>query len=84
MMQTRKVTISNTTEAAKVPELPIISSLQPLNSIPDPYKFLNESIVSSPTDWIARAAELSEMFQYYMYGKYRNGNDENLSSQVSP
>ena len=44
-------------------------------SLPDPFQFFNASAdpngsgtVDSPEEWPARAAELKDMLQYYLYG----------------
>jgi hypothetical protein len=54
-----------------------------ITDLPDPYKFLDGSIVTSPDNWSARAKEISGLYQYYMYGTYRDGSLENLSYDIT-
>jgi len=48
-------------------------------NLPDPYLFLDGTYVETPEDWTKRAEEISDMYQYYMYGVWRDGSDETLS-----
>lgn len=48
-------------------------------NLPDPYLFLDGTYVETTEDWAERAEEISDMYQYYMYGVWRDGSDETLS-----
>lgn len=59
-----------------------ISLLANYEELPDPYVFQDGRIVETPEDWTARSEEISDMYEYYMYGTYRNGSDETLTYQL--
>ncbi|MDD6037038.1 MAG: sugar-binding protein [Lachnospiraceae bacterium] len=52
-------------------------------NLPDPYQFLDGTYVNTVDDWSKRAEELYDMYQYYMYGVWRDGTGENLSYNLS-
>ncbi len=52
-------------------------------SLPDPYLFLDGSYVETTADWEKRAEELNGMYQYYMYGVWRDGTGETLSYDLN-
>ncbi len=52
-------------------------------SLPDPYLFLDGSYVETVADWDKRAEELNGMYQYYMYGVWRDGTGETLSYDLN-
>lgn len=52
-------------------------------SLPDPYLFLDGSYVETTADWEKRAEELNGMYQYYMYGIWRDGTGETLSYDLN-
>lgn len=54
------------------------------NRIPDPFEYLGGGFVDSVEEWPKRAAEISAMYQHYMYGTYRDGSDEEVSYSVKP
>ncbi len=54
-------------------------NLEAVEALPDPYLFLDGTYVESAEDWDARAEELSGMYQYYMYGVWRDGTGEKLT-----
>ncbi len=60
-------------------DFPAPADLKAVSDIPDPFTFLDGSFVDTPEEWAGRAAELSAMYQYYMYGVWRDGSDEELS-----
>lgn len=49
------------------------------DNITDPYVMLDGTTITDPEDWQKRAKELSEMYQYYMYGVWRDGSDEEVT-----
>ena len=51
--------------------------------LPDPYLFLDGSYVENVADWEDRAEEIYEMYQYYMYGVWRDGTSENLTYDLN-
>ena len=62
---------------------PAVSSLASSADIPDPYKFMDGSVVEDPSQWGARANEISCMYEYYMYGVWRDGSDEKVSYSIN-
>lgn len=58
-----------------------ISPLVTYEDLPDPYVFLDGRKVETTEDWEARSDEISRMYEYYMYGMFRDGSDEILSYQ---
>ena len=51
--------------------------------LPDPFLRLDGTAVVSKEDWTARAEELGELYQYYMYGVWRDGSDEEVTYDYS-
>ena len=64
-------------------DFPSVGSLQSKSDIPDPFIFMDGSKVESQEDWYRRASELRCMYEYYMYGMYRDGSDEEVSYKIS-
>lgn len=67
---------------------PSVSSIAANKSIPDPFvfytdKFSDKKTVETPEDWYDRASELSCMYEYYMYGKWRDGSDDEVTYKIS-
>ena len=62
---------------------PAVSSLKASNEVPDPFIFQDGSKVESPDDWWKRQAEISCMYEYYMYGVWRDGSDDEVSYKIS-
>ena len=58
-------------------------NLEAIETLPDPYKFLDGTYVETAEDWEARAEELNGMYQYYMYGVWRDGTGENLTYDLN-
>ncbi|MGN1084658.1 MAG: sugar-binding protein, partial [Lachnospiraceae bacterium] len=58
-------------------------NLEAVETLPDPYLFLDGTYVETPEDWAKRAEELSGMYQYYMYGVWRDGTGENLTYDLN-
>ena len=56
---------SGYTKASALPEQPM----------PDPFTFLDGSKVTTLADWEARQQEISGLYQYYMYGMKRSGEN---------
>ncbi|MBQ8800625.1 MAG: hypothetical protein IJZ55_13810 [Lachnospiraceae bacterium] len=52
-------------------------------NLPDPYLFLDGSYVETKEDWAKRADEIYDMYQYYMYGVWRDGTGETLSYDLN-
>lgn len=59
-----------------------VEHLEVISDLPDPYVFLDKSQVETPEDWEKRAEEIKKLYEYYMYGVYRDGKDETVSYQV--
>lgn len=60
-----------------------VSSLKASNDVPDPFVFWDGSKVESEEDWWRRQAEISCLYEYYMYGIWRDGSDDEVSYQIS-
>lgn len=52
-------------------------------NLPDPYLFLDGTYVENVSDWEKRAEEIYDMYQYYMYGVWRDGTGEKLSYDLN-
>ena len=51
--------------------------------IKDPFQYLDGKYVYDATEWPKRAAEISAMYQHYMYGTWRDGSDEEVSYELT-
>ena len=60
-----------------------VSSLKADNAVPDPFIFWDGSKVESKDDWWKRQAEISCLYEYYMYGVWRDGSDDEVSYNIS-
>ncbi len=49
------------------------------DTIIDPFIMLDGTQITDPADWSKRDAELRQMYQYYMYGVWRDGSDEEVT-----
>lgn len=58
-------------------------NLEAVEALPDPYQFLDGTYVETAEDWKARAEELNGMYQYYMYGVWRDGTGEDVSYELN-
>ena len=64
-------------------DFPAVSQLKSSNDVPDPFIFMDGSKVQSEEDWWRRQAEISCMYEYYMYGKWIDGSDDETSYKIS-
>lgn len=64
-------------------QFPAVSSIKSSNDIPDPFIFQDGSKVQSKDDWYRRAQEISCMYEYYMYGVWRDGSDDEVTYSIS-
>jgi hypothetical protein len=55
------------------------SKLPLVSEIADPFVMLDGTKIESKEDWGKRAEEISNLYQYYMYGVWRDGSDEELT-----
>ena len=62
---------------------PSVSSLKSSKDVPDPFIFMDGSKVKSQDDWWKRQSEISCMYEYYMYGKWRDGSDDEVTYSIS-
>ena len=60
-----------------------VSSLKSNNAVPDPFVFWDGSKVESKEDWWKRQAEISCLYEYYMYGIWRDGSDDEVSYNIN-
>ena len=70
-------------EFEKSYNFPSVSSLKSSADIPDPFIFMDGSKVESQDDWWKRQAEISCMYEYYMYGKWIDGSDDETSYKIN-
>ncbi len=56
--------------------------MQANKAIPDPFIFADGSQVKSQEDWWRRQAEIRCMYEYYMYGVWRDGSDDEVSYSI--
>ncbi len=68
--------VYNLVDASGFPEVKDIASE---TEFPDPFIFLDGSEMKSADDWDARRKEIKDMYQYYMYGVWRDGSDEEVT-----
>ena len=54
-----------------------------VEDINDPYKMMDGTLITKPDEWPNRAEELTDMYQYYMYGMWRDGSDEEVTYDYS-
>lgn len=52
--------------------------LPEVNGIPDVFSMSDGTKVMNADDWVKRAEELRAMYEFYMYGVWRDGSDEKL------
>ena len=58
---------------------PTVKDLAQNAEYPDPFIMLDGREMKNVSDWEARKKEISDMYQYYMYGVWRDGSDENVT-----
>ena len=58
---------------------PAVKDIEYQEGYPDPFIFLDGSEMKSADDWDARRKEIRDMYQYYMYGVWRDGSDEEVT-----
>ena len=75
--------VSGPKEYEKSYDFAPVSSLKSSNEVPDPFVFYDGSKVESADDWWRRQAEISCMYEYYMYGIWRDGSDDETSYSIS-
>ncbi len=59
-----------------------VNELETHETIPDIFTYIDGTPVTAD-NWEGRAEEIRQMYQYYMYGMWRNGDGENLSYSIS-
>lgn len=57
--------------------------LEEIKELPDPYRYADGTYLKDIGEWPERAKQLKEMYQHYMYGRYRDGSDEKLWYELS-
>ena len=62
---------------------PAVNQLKSSKDIPDPFIFMDGSNVESTDDWWKRQSEISCMYEYYMYGKWIDGSDDETTYSIS-
>ena len=64
-------------------DFPSVSQLKASSDVPDPFIFMDGSKVETPDDWWKRQAEISCLYEYYMYGVWRDGSDDETNYSIS-
>ena len=64
-------------------DFPAVSQLKSSKDVPDPFIFMDGSKVETPDDWWKRQAEISCLYEYYMYGKWIDGSDDEVTYSIS-
>ncbi|MCR4796029.1 MAG: acetylxylan esterase [Ruminococcus sp.] len=67
----------------KTYNFPSVNQLKSSKDIPDPFIFMDGSKVESTDDWWKRQNEISCMYEYYMYGKWIDGSDDETTYSIS-
>lgn len=62
---------------------PAVNTLKSSKDIPDPFVFMDGSTVQSTNDWWRRQSEISCMYEYYMYGKWIDGSDDETTYSIN-
>ena len=62
---------------------PAVNQLKSSKDVPDPFVFMDGSKVQSKDDWWKRQAEISCMYEYYMYGKWIDGSDDETTYSIN-
>ena len=62
---------------------PAVNQLKSSKDIPDPFIFMDGSKVESTDDWWKRQSEISCMYEYYMYGKWIDGSDDETTYSIN-
>lgn len=58
-----------------------VKELKTQEKIPDIFTYIDGTPVTAD-NWEGRAEEIRQMYQYYMYGMWRNGEGENLTYSI--
>ena len=59
-----------------------VGQLTKVSEVPDPFIFNDGTAVSDASDWGRRANEISCMYEYYMYGIWRDGSDDEVTYSI--
>ncbi|WP_295071661.1 SGNH/GDSL hydrolase family protein [Ruminococcus sp.] len=62
---------------------PAVNQLKSSKDVPDPFIFMDGSKVESVDDWWKRQSEISCMYEYYMYGKWIDGSDDETTYSIN-
>ncbi len=54
-----------------------------VEALPDPFRMRDNTLVTSASQWQTRAEEIADMYQYYMYGVWRDGSDEEIAYEYA-
>lgn len=74
---------SSSHKATPFNKMPAVSTLKSLgDAYPEIMTFMDGSKVQSRGDWAVRQKEIANMYQYYMYGPWRDGSDEDVTYSV--
>ncbi|SEH79465.1 Lysophospholipase L1 [Ruminococcus flavefaciens] len=70
-------------EYPKSYDFPAVNQLKSSKDVPDPFIFMDGSKVESADDWWKRQSEISCMYEYYMYGKWIDGSDDETTYSIN-
>ncbi len=59
--------------------LPPVKDLDTYPELPNPFVALDGTEITTPEQWETRSEEISNMYEYYMYGVWRDGSDETVT-----
>lgn len=59
-----------------------VAKLEAVEALPDPFTFFNGDAVKTAPDWSKRSLEISNLFQYYMYGVMPDTSDEVVTYKI--
>src|SRR5690606_40435048 len=66
-----------------LPDLPSYANLTAIAALPDPFRSLDGSRISSRHDWTCRRAEVSKQAQVYELGEKPDPSTANVTASVS-
>lgn len=75
--------VENSGAGCFVPDLPSYANLTAIAALPDPFRSLDGSRISSRHDWTCRRAEVSKQAQVYELGEKPDPSSANVTASVS-
>jgi hypothetical protein len=75
--------VENSGAGCSVPDLPAYASLTTTAALPDPFRSLDGSRITSRYDWACRRAEVSKQAQFYELGEKPDSSAANVTASAS-